>query len=155
MLRGYVASRLNRWDEAVPDAKTYLDLTAAKLPIYTGKAHLVLARAAHAGGQLDVAESEFALVNDQFLTPEGKAGMGYCRADRGDLAGAMWAFLEAAALADSANAPLHYYQAARLARRLGDGNTFDQILSRMIAEFPGSSITALLAGRDILPRPNI
>jgi tetratricopeptide (TPR) repeat protein len=155
MLRGYVASRLNKWDEAIADANRYLSVTAANLPVYTGKAHLALGRAAYAQGDLGTAETEFALVNDEFLTPEGKAGVGYCRADRGDLRGAMSAFLEAAALADPRNAPSHYYQAARLAQKLGDRNAYGQILSRLIAEFPASQVTSLLAGREILPPPSI
>ena len=155
MLRGYMASRLNRWDEAIADTERYLSLTAADLPIYTGKAHLALARAAYNQGSLAAAEAEFALVNDRFLTPEGKAGVGHCRADRGDLRGALSSFLEAAALADYANAPSYYYQAARLAQRIGDANTFSQVLSRLIAEFPASQVTSLLAGREILPPPSI
>jgi tetratricopeptide (TPR) repeat protein len=155
ILRGYVASRIHKWDEAVADANRYLSLTASTLPDYAGKAHLALARAAYARGDLDAAEAEFALVNDEYLTPEGKAGVGRCRARRGDLQGAMSAFLEAAALASPLTAPSHYYQAARLAQMLGDRNTFNQILARLIAEFPGSSFTALLAGRDILPPADI
>jgi len=155
MLRGYVASRLNWWEEAVADANAYLQVTSRRLPAYTGKAHLVLARAAYDRGDLGAAEDQFASVDDEFLSPEGKAGVGYCRADRGDLRGAMSAFLEAAALADPRNAPLDFYQAARLAQRLGDRNTFGQILTRMIAGFPGDSLTAVVAGREILPAPGI
>lgn len=155
MLHGYAAAQLNRWEEAVADAREYLRTTVPRLPVYVAKAHVVLGRAAFVQGQFDLAETEFLLVDDQFLAPEAKASAGHCRARRGDLRGALSAFLEAASLADRANAPSYLYQAARLARESGDQTAFGRILQQMESEFPANSLTSLLAGREVVPAPGI
>ena len=150
----FVAAKLNLWDEAIADANDYLSRTAARYPAYVGKAHLVLGRAAFVQGQYDQAEREFALVNDEFLVQEATAGIGYSRAQRGDLRGAMTAFMQAA-IGDRGCAPDYLYQAARLARELKDRATFALIMTQMKTEFPTSNYTTLLAGHEVAPAPGI
>ena len=149
MLRGYVASKLNLWSVALADTSRYLSGTAVKLPDFTGKAHLVLGRAAFGRGQLDEAETEFLMVDHRFLIPEARASVGHCRALRGDLRGALSAFSEAAALANADNAPGYLYQAGLLAQQLGDDRMLSRILSEMMTRFPHNYLTSRLAGEEI------
>ena len=149
MLRGYVASKFNLWRVAVADANRYLTVTETKLPDYTGKAHLVLGRAAFGRGQLEEAETEFLMVDHKFLIPEARASVGHCRAIRGDLQGALSAFTEAAQLANADNAPGYLYQAGLLAQQLGDDKVLSQILSEMMSRFPNNYLTSRLAGHEV------
>jgi len=151
-LRGSVAAQLNRYDEAVADATRYLSVTAPKLTSYTGRAHFTLGQAAFARGDLTRAEGEFAQVDDEVLAGQARASLGHVRARRGDLGGALSAFLEAAtAVKGRPCEPLYLYQAGLTARRIGDQATLDQLVQVMIAEFPYSHFATLLTGRNVAP----
>jgi tetratricopeptide (TPR) repeat protein len=145
VLLAYVAADLGHWEVAITQAEACL--ASAKAKFWHSRAHLILGRAAYTRGQYDLAQREFSLVvDDESLNSEGKAGLGYCLARRGDLRAAMVAFREAADLvANRACAPQYLYQAASLAAQLGDHSGFDSIAAQMTSEFPDSHLTTGLA----------
>lgn len=155
-LRAYVEAEQSLWDEAASDADAYLAAGTAS-PAYVGKAHLVRGEVARARGDLDQAEREFLMVDDPFLIPSAKADLGYCRAARGDLGGAIASFVDASRslIGDQSCAPFYLYQAGLLAQRLGDRAAFKRVLDTMIAEFPRHDLTSRLAGREVTPVPEI
>ena len=158
-LRAFVRAEMSLWEEALSDANAYLAAAAngSACLDYIGKAHLVRAEVARARGDLDQAEGEFLLVDDPFLIPSAKAGIGYCRIKQGDLRGAIPYYIDAAnsLVGDRSCAPFYLYQVGLLAQRLGDRAAFTKALDAMIAEFPRHDLTSRLAGREVMPVPEI
>ena len=162
-MRSNVAEKRGDWDLAVSDVKAFLTYPSSS-QYQTARAHSILAQDAFRNGQLDAAEAEF-MLTVQFaattwhtadLRGDAQAGLAYCARERGDLRGAMQAFLTAADVEIYPNKKaVNLFQAAGLARQLGDDGARNQIIARMVAEVPGDHLTVQLVGHEILPAPEI
>ena len=165
-LRSYAAETLGNWDQCVSDARAFL--AKPVLGSYAvARCHLVLGKDAYRKGHLEDAAAEFTATsqlaeadNHAFETSDlggpAQAGLAALAADRGDLRGAMQAYLKAADLVtNSGRKALYLSFAVSAADRLGDSEARSAIITRMIAEAPGSSFTTNLVGHELLPAPEI
>ncbi len=160
--RAFPASQLGYFDVAVADAIAFLDTPAARNNHpWIHMSYHVLAQDTFKAGQFQQAEDYFTLevttTQNATFKSEATAGIGYCRAARGDPAGAVKAFLQAVELApaDDRYKPHYLFEAATIAQAAGDRTTANQIVNRMVAEYPGSYLTTRLVGAEILPAPDM
>jgi tetratricopeptide (TPR) repeat protein len=160
--RGYAAEQLGYWEAAVEDAEFYLASTNQQ-QVWRAYANYVLAQDAFCAGGYDDAEAQFAFVAELAEKPHAVeyqawawAGIAACREMKGDLRGALQAYLEAADCAVyQRDKAVYLYTAAGLAHKLGDDATAGRIADRMVAELPGSHLTTRLLGHEVLPAPEI
>jgi hypothetical protein len=161
-----LALRLGLWEEAAADAAALLGVPGGD-PEVTCDAHLTLGDQAFRKGQLDAAESEFALALEwaqakppgtggaiQELGRRAMVGLANCRSAQGDLQGAISYFLQAAEAAGDgpgSKKALYLYGAAVAADQLGDAATVNQIAAQLVAECPGSAYTTRIVGGEVLP----
>ena len=158
--RGYRADaelHLGWWDEAADDAGAALESSSSST-YWRYYEHVILGNYAFRNGQLDAAEGEFTaaveLPEQNHMKAQAYAGLANCRSARGDLRGAISAFLDAAGNAvpgDVQGKDLYLYGAAVAADQLGDRQALNQIVSQMVAECPGSSFTTRIVGGEVLP----
>lgn len=162
-LRAQVAEKRGDWEQTVSDMKAFLTYPSSSR-FQQARAHWVLAKDAYRRGDLGEAEAEFTLLAQLAETTwhtrefkgEAQAGLAYCAQARGNLRGAMQLFQTAADVEYYPQKKAVYlYQAADLAKQLGDDPVYNTILSRMIAELPGSHLTTKLVGHEVLPAPEI
>jgi len=162
-MRSNVAEKRGDWDLTVSDVKAFLTYPSSS-QFHTARAHWILAQDAFRNGQLDAAEAEFTLLaqiaetsrhNIEFKG-EAQAGLAYCYQARGDLRGAMQLFQAAGDVEYYPEKKAVYlFQAAELAKQLGDDGARNRIIARMVAEVPGDHLTVQLVGHEILPAPEI
>jgi tetratricopeptide (TPR) repeat protein len=161
--RSGVAEKRGDWEQTLADVKVFLTYpSSSKFQI--ARAHWILAKDAFRNSRLDEAEAEFSLLaqlaettrhNAEFKG-EARAGLAYCAQGRGDLRGAMQTFQQAADVeVYPQKKAVYLFQAAQLARQVGDDAARNSIITRMIAEVPGSHLTTQLVGHEILPAPEI
>jgi tetratricopeptide (TPR) repeat protein len=167
MHRAAAADVLGHTAVAVADARAFLESDVARSGKgWSGRlsdAHAMLGFDAFRRGDLDEAESDFAAAvqGNPDYRAKASASIANCRAARGDLRGAIAAFLDAADAPPpppnerKQGADLFLYGAAMAASQLGDTTTFNQIIARMVADYPGSSFTTRLVGCEILPAPEL
>ncbi len=162
IIRAYAAQHLGYWEATVADAEFYLSSTNQQ-PAWRTYANYVLAEDAFRAGRYDEAESRFAFVAQLAEKPQAaefrskaRVGIAACREMRGDLRGALDAYVEAADYASGQRQKaICLYQAAILAGRLGDDATAQQVADRMADELPGSHLTTRLLRHEVLPAPEI
>jgi tetratricopeptide (TPR) repeat protein len=161
--RSMVAEKQNNWEQTLADAKAFLTYPSTA-SFQKARAHWILAKDAFRNNRLDEAEAEFTLLASLAETTrhnvefrgESQAGLAYCAQARGRPREAMQFFQAAAEVEIYPQKKAFYlYQAAELARLLGDDVTRNAILARMTAEMPGSPLTTKLVGHEVLPAPEI
>jgi len=165
-LRSVAAEQVGAWDLAVSDARAFL----AKAVVGTfnlARCHTVLAKDAYRKGNLDEAAAQFTaaaqLAEADNHTSEtadlggpAQAGLAAIAAARGDIRGAMQAYLKAADLEGVSEKKATYlFLAAGAADKVGDAATRSQIIARMTAETPGSAYTTKVVGHEVLPAPGM
>jgi tetratricopeptide (TPR) repeat protein len=150
---------IGRWDVIVDDAHAFLATTSQEVG-HRNVAHRSLGDFLFIQGRFADAEAEFsAMVSSPQGTwgiAEGYTSLAECRLARGDLAGALSTYLEAADIGVTGDDKARYlYGAARVAERMGDTAAWNGIVARMTSEIPGSGYTARLAGQTLLPEPGV
>ncbi len=160
-LRSNVAEQRGDWEQTVSDVKAFL--TYPNYSVFqTARAHWILAKDAFRHDRIAEAEAEYTLVTQLAATShhtielrgEAQAGLAYCAKERGNLRGAMQLFQKAADVEYyQEKKAVYLFNAVQLAKQLGDDPTRNTIIARMVAELPGSHLTAKLVGHEILPAP--
>jgi len=165
-LRSITAERLGNWDLAVSDARAFL-AKAVVGSFNLARCHTVLAKDAYRKGNLDEAAAQFTAAaqlaeadnhtsDTTRLGGPAQAGLAAVAAARGDVRGALQAYLKAADLEGVSEKKATYlFLAAGAADKVGDTATRAQIIARMTAETPGSAYTTKVVGHEVLPAPGI
>ena len=144
------SGQLDQYEQPLRDT-----LAVACVPTVISHAHLLLGRIAYRRGDYATSESENALA--EALGGGRAMGAAQSRLASGDLQGGLNLILPAIDTQYTAQDPLAksflLYAAALVANQLGDTATYNQMVSRLTTEFPGSGYTSRLVGHGSSPSP--